>query len=80
MIDVAEVFEVLDGEVVPFHEEDPRHEAVSDWYFLSVTGAKIQLEGKCRFEMEKRVSGERTYQARTRSQSPPPQIAATNSH
>lgn len=28
VVDVAEVLEVLDGEVVPFHEEDARHEAV----------------------------------------------------
>lgn len=30
VIDVAEVLEVFDGEVVPFHEEDARHEAVGD--------------------------------------------------
>lgn len=34
VVDVAEVFEVFDGEVVPFHEEDAGHEAVGDWWWF----------------------------------------------
>ena len=30
VVDVAEVFEILDGEVIPFHQKDAGHEAVSD--------------------------------------------------
>lgn len=30
VVDVAEVFEVFDGEMIPFHKEDARHEPVGD--------------------------------------------------
>lgn len=61
MVDVAEVLEVFDRKVVPFHQEDAGHEAVGYYtVWLASTPFPYHFHFCLHTRLENR--GERTYQ------------------